>query len=92
VTDPNHNIIIKPYWLLGVLDGEGWKCFSIQKDVKSLSVTFSFIFTQSLDQKPGMVSIQTFLNNNNLEPNYLDSSESKVKLIVQINNIYKPKH
>jgi len=82
---PNHNIIIKPYWLLGFLEGEG--CFSIQKHVKSLAVTHSFILTQTLEQKSLMEAIQTFLNN--LEPN--SCSESKVKLIVQENNIYKPK-
>nr|YP_009710792.1 hypothetical protein [Macrolepiota fuliginosa]QFZ98741.1 hypothetical protein [Macrolepiota fuliginosa] len=58
VMGANHNIIIKPYWLLGFLEGEG--CFSIQKYVKSLAVTPSFILTQTLEQKPVMVAIQTF--------------------------------
>jgi hypothetical protein len=85
----NHNIIIKPYWLLGFMEGEG--CFSIKKQVKSLAITPSFILSQTLVQKPVMVAIQTFLKN--FEPNSLAAccSESKVKLIVQEINIYKPK-
>jgi hypothetical protein len=52
---------------------------------KYLTIIYSFILTQTIEQKPVMVAIQTFLNN--LEP----SSYTKVKLIVQENNIYIPK-
>lgn len=79
----NHNIVIKPYWLLGFIEGEG--CFSIQKHAKYLTINSSFILAQTIEQKPVMVAIQTFLNN--LEP----SSDTKVKLIVQKNNIYMQK-
>lgn len=65
---------------MGFIEGEG--CFSIQKHAKYLTIYYSFILTQIIEQKPVMVAIQTFLNN--LEP----SSETKVKLIVQENNIY----
>jgi LAGLIDADG endonuclease len=75
-----HNIVIKPYWLLGFIEGEG--CFSIQKFAKHLTINSSFILTQTIEQKPVMEAIQTNLNN--LEP----SSDTKVKLIVQENNIY----
>lgn len=71
----NHNIVIKPYWLLGFIVGEG--CFSIQKHAKYLTIITSFILTQTVEQMPVMEAIQTFLNN--LEP----SSDTKVKLIVQ---------
>src|SRR5271156_5899540 len=77
-----NNIVIKPYWLLGFIEGEG--CFSIQKHAKYLTIMSSFILTQTLEQKPVMVAIQTFLNN--LEP--LNSLDTKVKLIVQEKNIY----
>lgn len=52
------------------------------KFAKYLTIISSFILTHTIEQKPVMVSIQTFLNN--LEP----SSDTKVKLIVQENNIY----
>jgi hypothetical protein len=76
----NHNIVIKPYWLLGFIEGEG--CFSIQKHAKYLTINSSFILIKTIEQKPVMEAIQTILNN--LEP----SSDTKVKLIVQENNIY----
>jgi hypothetical protein len=60
----NHNIVIKPYWLLRIIEGEG--CFSIQKHAKYLTINTSFILTQTIEQKPVMVAIQTFLNK--LEP------------------------
>jgi len=56
------------------------------KHAKYLTINSSFILTQTIEQKPVMEAIQTFLNN--LEP--LDSSDTKVKLIVQENNIYIP--
>ena len=33
VMPANHNIIIKPYWLLGFIEGEG--CFSIQTYIQN---------------------------------------------------------
>jgi hypothetical protein len=82
----NTEIIIKSYWLLGFIEGES--CFSVQKHVKSLTITPSFILNQTLDQMPVMEAIKNFLNK--LVPDSLNTSESKVKLIVQEKNIYKP--
>jgi hypothetical protein len=44
----NHNIVIKSYWLLRFIEGEG--CFSIQKQAKSLTIISSFILTHTIKQ------------------------------------------
>ena len=46
----NHNIVIKPYWLLGIIEGEG--CFSIKNIAKYITINTSFILTQTIEQKP----------------------------------------
>ena len=46
----NHNIVIKPYLLLGIIEGEG--CFSIKNIAKYITINTSFILTQTIEQKP----------------------------------------
>jgi hypothetical protein len=67
-----HIIVIKPYWLVGFI--EGGRLLFYPKFAKYLTIFYSFILTQTIEQKPVMVTIQTFLNN--LEP--LDNSDTKV--------------
>lgn len=91
VMPSTHSMVIKPYWLIGFIEGEG--CFSVSKPIKDKSLTISFILVQTAVQKPLMEAIQTFLNN--LQPNSLDCSTPqatniKMSEITNLNNNSKP--
>lgn len=55
----SHSIRITPYWLLGLIEGEGSFFITKRRDYQSLGVCFSFALTYA--QLPLMCAIKNFL-------------------------------
>ena len=53
----SHTIRITPYWLLGLIEGEGTFCLN---DPKTMGISFSFALTAS--QAPLIYAIKSYLD------------------------------
>lgn len=65
----NHSIRITPYWLLGLIEGEGTFCLN---DVKNMGISFSLALTSI--QAPLINAIKNYIDTYSIEDNILKTS------------------
>jgi hypothetical protein len=78
-----HTIRVTPYWLLGLIEGEG--CFSLV-DLKNIGISFSLALTSV--QIPLIHAIKNFLDSYGIEDVNLKASPQYLEIISQRTSIY----
>lgn len=79
-----HEVNITPYWLLGLIEGEGTFCL---KNPKTMSITFYLSLT--IAQKPLILAIKNFLDYYVIGDTYLKSTPEWKEIVNQIWCIYE---
>ena len=78
-----HTIRVTPYWLLGLIEGEG--CFSLV-DSKNIGISFSLTLTSV--QAPLIHAIKNFLDSYSVDDTHLKLSPQYLEIISQRTSIY----
>lgn len=79
----DHNIRITPYWLLGLIEGEGTFCLM---NSKTFGVSFSLSLTAT--QAPLIDAIKEYMGNELIKKNNLESIEDFQNILNKIIFVY----
>ena len=79
----SHTIRITPYWLLGLIEGEGTFCLN---DPKTMGISFSFALTAS--QAPLIYAIKSYLDTLFVTDPFLKSSPIYLERISKLSYLF----
>ena len=79
----SHTIRITPYWLLGLIEGEGTFCLN---DPKTMGISFSFALTAS--QAPLIYAIKSYLDTQFVTDPLLKSSPIYLEISSKLSYLF----